>query len=77
MIRGTIKAIVYLTAFGVLSWLFFFVPLGQRTMWQHVQRVAATEEAQEMGDEVGQASERVEHAVREKLKESVTDAGAH
>lgn len=75
MIKSAIKGIVYLTSFCVLAYLFFFVPLGARTMWEHVQRIAATDEAQELGDDVSVAGERVETAVREKIRESVIDAG--
>lgn len=72
MIKSAIKGIVYLTAFGVLAYLFFFVPLGRRTLWEHVQRIAATDEAQDLGEDVSTATDRVETAVREKL---APDAG--
>ena len=75
MIKGAIKGVVYLTAFGVLAYLFFFVPLGQRTLWQHVSRIAATEEAQELGDEMEEATDRAETALREKIRQQVVDAG--
>lgn len=67
MIKNAIKGIVYLTAFGVLAYLFFFVPLGRRTLWEHTQRIAATDEAQDLGADVSTATDRVETAVREKL----------
>jgi hypothetical protein len=75
MIKNAIKGVVYLTAFGVLGYLFFFVPLGERTTFDHVRRIAATDEAQELGDEVGDATEQAESALREKLREELVDAG--
>jgi hypothetical protein len=75
MIRSAIKGTVYFTALCVLGYLFFFVPLGERTLWEHTRRIAATDEAQELGDDVSVAGERVETAVREKLRDAVIDAG--
>ncbi len=75
MIRKTLKAIVYVTAFGVLTYLFFFVPLGRRTMWEHVRRIAATDEAQDLGEDVSTATDRAGSALREKLRETAADAG--
>lgn len=76
MIKNAIKGVVYLTAFGVLAYLFFFVPLGERTTWQHLQRIAATDEAQELGTEVGEATERAESALREKLRNELQEVDA-
>ena len=75
MIRRAVKALVYVTAFGVLCYLFFFVPLGRRTMWEHVQRIAATDEAQDLSEDVSSASDRAGAAVREKIREVTLDAG--
>jgi len=75
VIRKSIKALVYVTAFAVLCYLFFFVPLGRRTMWEHVQRIAATDEAQDLSEDVSSASDRVEGAVRQKIREVTLDAG--
>ena len=75
MIRKATTALVYVTAFGVLCYLFFFVPLGRRTMWEHVQRISATDEARDLGEDVSTASERVEGAVRDKIREVTLDAG--
>jgi hypothetical protein len=30
----------------------FFVQIGSRTLWQHVQRIAGTSEARELGNEI-------------------------
>lgn len=75
MIKNAIKGVVYLTAFGILGYLFLFVPLGERTTFEHVRRIAATDEALELGDEVGEATERAESALRDKLREELVDAG--
>ncbi|MBZ0122137.1 MAG: hypothetical protein K8H88_34405 [Sandaracinaceae bacterium] len=57
--RRLIRGIVYLAGLCALTFVFFFVPIGQRTLWDHAQRIAATEPAQELGQELGAAGERV------------------
>ena len=78
MIRTLLRAGVSLVGLGTLAYAYFFVPLGSHTLWEHTQRIAATPEAQELGDDVGVASDRVGDAVRTKIGElSAQDAGAN
>ncbi len=74
MIRRAIKAVVYLTGLLVLAYGYFFVPLGQRTLFDHTRRILATPEAQELGAEVDVAAGRMGQAVHEHL-EALQDAG--
>ena len=51
-------------------WFVFFVELGERTLFQHVLRIAQTEEAQDLGREVGEASRRLGDEVSRSIEES-------
>jgi hypothetical protein len=68
VIKRAIKASVAFVVFSILLYFFFFVPLGRRTLYEHVSRIAATDEAQELGDEVETASDQLEDRVREEMK---------
>lgn len=54
-----------------LLYLFFFVPIGQRTLYEHVRRVAGTEEARELGRDVRGVSQRVLERVSDEVRENV------
>jgi len=69
MIRAVLKGILYLATSLFVAWLIFFVPLGERTLFEHVSRIAATDEAQDLGREALEAGERAEGAVRHKVRE--------
>lgn len=75
MVRRWLNAIIFSAGLVALAVVFFFVPLGRRTLFEHVRRISATPEAQELGTEVDEASERVEGAVREKVRDLTRDAG--
>lgn len=49
-------AVVLLALYAAL-----FVPLGERTLWQHARAVFGTEEAQRAGRELRQAGGRMLH----------------
>jgi hypothetical protein len=61
-------------------YLLFFVQLGERSAFQHLMRVADTEEAQELGREVSAATERITKEiggqVHDVTQPPVQDAGA-
>ncbi|MDH5493360.1 MAG: hypothetical protein OEY14_15505 [Myxococcales bacterium] len=59
MIGRAIHAIFSLCCAAALLYVAFFVPLGERTIAEHLRRVASTEEAQELGRELGEAGERL------------------
>jgi len=77
MLRRALKAALWLVGLGVVAYLFFFVPLGRRTLWEHATRIAATDEARELGEDVDTATGRVGDAVQEELRETqrALDAG--
>ena len=71
-----IKGALALVGFAVVAYVFFFVPLGERTMFEHVRRIAATEEAQDLGDEAGQAAGELKDHIEDEINEHVrVDAG--
>jgi hypothetical protein len=45
----------------------FFVHIGSRTLWQHVQRIAGTSEARELGNEIVVVLDSAKTAVTRKL----------
>ena len=67
MIRAALKAVLFLGIFGFSLYLFFFVPLGQRTLYEHIRRIAATDEAQDLRDDVGEAGGRIRDRMRDEL----------
>jgi hypothetical protein len=69
MIRKALSGCVSLVILCILAYLAFFVPLGERTLADHLGRIAATPEAEELGDDAVRASERIEEEVRDKIEE--------
>jgi len=69
---------VALSLVGLLAflWVLFMVPLGRRTLWEHITRVAATPAAQEMGSELGRAGEDLADEVVNQVDRLRRDAGA-
>jgi hypothetical protein len=59
MIRGLLKAIVVTVVALVLLYFAFFVTLGRRTLFEHLSRIASTDEAQELGEDVVDAVDRL------------------
>lgn len=72
MVRLAAKLLMWAAALYV----FFFVPLGERTLYQHLERIAATPAAQELGGEVGELVESATEAATEVASEAAeTEAG--
>lgn len=70
------KSILALIGLGVVLYVVLFVPLGSRTLWEHGRRIAATDEAQELGAEASDAADRLQQHLEEELQEHVLlDAG--
>ncbi len=65
------KSILALIGLGVVLYVVLFVPLGSRTLWEHGRRIAATDEAQELGAEASDAAERLQEHIEEELQEHV------
>jgi len=59
MIRRTIRLLWRGAVIGFLTYALFFARLGDRTPFQHLMRVVNTQEAQELGYEVGIATKKV------------------
>ena len=68
------RSLFSLVGFCVLAYAFFFIPLGSRTAFQHCQRIADTDEAQELEREAGEAAGRLREDVRRRMGELI-DAG--
>ena len=80
MIRRSIRLMWRGAILAFLVYLLFFVQLGERSAFQHLMRVADTEEAQELGREVSAATERITKEiggqVHDVTQPPVQDAGA-
>jgi hypothetical protein len=59
MIFGTVKLVYRLITLIVVAYVFFGVPLGERTLFQHMRRIVATEEAQDLGREIRDVGSKV------------------
>ncbi len=59
MIRRTIRLLWRGAVIGFLTYALFFARLGDRTPFQHLMRVISTDEAQELGQEVGIATKKL------------------
>ena len=59
MIRRALRLVWSGAVLAFVAYVLFFVKLGDRTAFQHLMRVAGTDEAQELGREVGAATERI------------------
>jgi hypothetical protein len=79
MIRRSIRLVWMGAVLAFLAYLLFFVQLGERSAFQHLMRLIKTEEAQELGREVGAATERlterIGNQVHEATKPPAEDAG--
>lgn len=61
-----VNGFLWLVGLVVVLAVYFFVPLGRFTLFEHTLRIAATEPAQELGDELEGASRDLgERAVEE------------
>lgn len=58
MIGRGIDFAIWMIGAGAITYALFFVPVGERTIHQHVARIWATPEAQELQHEVKQAALR-------------------
>lgn len=64
--RRLINGVIWLVGLVVILGVYFFVPVGRFTLYEHTLRIAATEPAQELGDDLARTGEQVgEEAVRQ------------
>lgn len=73
--RRLISAALSLIGLAVVAYVWFFVPLGQRTLHEHALRIAATEPAQELGAEATEATERALEHVQSEWEQRYRDGG--
>ncbi len=81
MIVRSVKLLWSLLVFAAVLWFALFVELGERTLFQHILRIAQTDEAQDLGREVNEAGRRaseevertVEESARERLERELSD----
>jgi len=70
---GLIRWIFSLLIFAILIWFATMVPLGSKTLWQHVKAIAGTKEAKDLADGTKHEAKKVAERVRGEGK--ATDAG--
>ncbi len=79
MIRRSIRLVWTGAVLAFLAYVLFFVQLGERSAFGHLMRVIKTEEAQELGREVGAATERIAKRIGEQVHDATqppaVDAG--
>jgi len=66
---GLFKTAIRLLIFALALFAFFTVPLGEKTLYQHVSRLLATEEAKDLGRELKGASKKIGDAIQEGASE--------
>jgi hypothetical protein len=71
VITWGVRAAVSLVVTFMVLYFVFMVKLGERTLAQHILRIAQTDEAQDLGDEVGEAGGRL----KDEIIEVARDAG--
>jgi hypothetical protein len=76
VIRWAFRTAWSLAVTAIVLYFFFMVPLGERTLFQHVMRIVRTEEAQDLGREVGQAGERLETTITNEVEKTAIDAAS-
>ena len=70
MIRRAIQFLWSCAVLAFLAYLLFFVQLGERTAFGHLMRVMKTEEARELGREVGKATGRLADEIGNQVQEA-------
>ena len=79
MIRRMLKLMWTGAVLAFVAYVLFFTKLGNRTPFQHLMRVAGTDEAQELGREVSAATERISKKIGDQVHEATkppeADAG--
>ena len=68
------RRIFSLIGFFAFMYFVIFVPIGSMTTWQHLRRIWATDEAQEMSREMEGAIRDLEKDLERRLREE-PDAG--
>jgi len=75
MISKLVSALIGLVGLACFVYVFFFVPIGRRTLYEHARNIAGTREAQELGSSVRNATDRVTDRVQQEWDARHGDAG--
>jgi len=70
MIRRSIRLVWTGAVLAFIAYVLFFVQLGERSAFGHIMRVINTDEAQELGREVGVATERIAKKIGDQVHEA-------
>lgn len=60
-----LNGILWLIGLVVVLAVYFFVPVGRHTLFEHTLRIAATEPAQELGEDLSETSEELGQRARD------------
>ncbi|MFW2387505.1 MAG: hypothetical protein ACN4G0_04160 [Polyangiales bacterium] len=70
MIRRMLKLVWTGVVLAFVAYILFFTRLGDRTPFQHLMRVAGTDEAKELGREVTEATGRITKKIGDQVHEA-------
>jgi hypothetical protein len=69
---GLIRLLVTMVFLAVVAWFAVTVPLGKRTLWQHIGAIFATQEAKDLAEGTKEEAAHMAERMREGLRR---DAG--
>lgn len=75
MISKLVSGVIALVGLASFAYVFFVVPIGRRTLYEHVKNIAATPEAHELGTDVREATSRVTDRVSQEWEAAHQDGG--
>ncbi len=76
MIRRAVDSVIGAVCLGCVGYVYFFVPVGQRTLFEHTRRIAATEPAQELQRDATTTAHTLGARVVDELERMAPDGGA-
>jgi hypothetical protein len=65
MIGFLIRTSLKLLGLSVILYVTFFVAIGELTLWEHLRRIAGSDEARDLTSELGNVMNRVKNVVSE------------
>lgn len=71
-----VRFVLGLAMFGLLTYVAIAVPLGSKTLWQHLRAIAGSKESKELVDEVKQKASRMLHEDAGPAKGKGSDSGS-
>lgn len=75
MIRRLVESVIGTVCLACVGYVYFFVPVGRRTLFEHTMRIAATEPAQELGRDAATTAHTLEAHVLGEIDRLTTDGG--